>query len=273
MTNTEILYDVRDGVATITLNRPDKLNAWTRTMAAEVRAAVQDAGADARVRAIVVTGAGRGFCAGADMNLLGAVASDRAVVQGAPDEAPLTDTDGLAANYEGSFGYLMRVGKPVIAAINGPVAGIGLCFALYCDLRLIADGAKLTTAFARRGLVAEHGISWLLPRLVGPMHALDLLLSARTVGAAEAAQMGLARLLPHDGFAAAAHAVAVELAQHASPRSMRVIKRQVHDAMFQSLAQAVQVADREMFASFDSEDFREGVAHFVAKRPPAFTGR
>jgi enoyl-CoA hydratase/carnithine racemase len=273
MKTTEILYDIRDGVATITLNRPDKLNAWTRTMADEVRAAVQSAGGDDRVRAIVVTGAGRGFCAGADMSLLGAVASDRSVARRAPEQAPGAGGDELAANYEGSFGYLMRVGKPIIAAINGPVAGIGLCFTLYCDLRLIADGAKLTTAFARRGLVAEHGISWLLPRLVGPMHALDLLLSARTVGAAEAAQMGLARLLPQEGFADAAHAVAVELAQHSSPRSMRVIKRQLHDAMFQSLAQAVQVADREMFESFGSEDFREGVAHFIEKRPPAFSGR
>jgi enoyl-CoA hydratase/carnithine racemase len=105
------------------------------------------------------------------------------------------------------------------------------------------------------------------------MHALDLLLSARTVGAAEATLMGLARMLPQEGFADAAHAVAVELAQHSSPRSMGVIKRQVHDAMFQSLGQAVQVADREMFESFGSEDFREGIAHFVEKRPPAFTGR
>jgi enoyl-CoA hydratase/carnithine racemase len=127
-------------------------------MATEVRAAVLAAGDDESVRAIVVTGAGRGFCAGADMNLLGAVASDRSVVQHARDEAAGADTDGLAANYQGSFGYLMRVGKPIIAAINGPVAGIGLCFTLYCDIRLMADGAKLTTAFARRGLIAEHGI-------------------------------------------------------------------------------------------------------------------
>jgi len=165
------------------------------------------------------------------------------------------------------------VRKPVIAAINGPVAGIGLCFALYCDIRLMADGAKLTTAFARRGLIAEHGISWMLPRLIGPMRALDLLLSARAVPASEVAKMGLVKLLPQEGFADAAHAAAVELAQLSSPRSMAVIKRQVYDALFQSLAQAAEVADLEMFKSFGSEDFREGVAHFVEKRPPAFTGR
>jgi enoyl-CoA hydratase/carnithine racemase len=274
MAHTEILYAVHDRVATITLNRPDKLNAWTRVMDAEVRAAIRAADADSGVRVIVVTGAGRGFCAGADMNLLSSVASDRALAeQRAHAQAAATAADGLAANYEPSFGYLMRMGKPVIAAINGPVAGIGLCFALYCDLRLMADNAKLTTAFARRGLIAEHGISWLLPRLVGPMHAMDLLLSARTVAAAEAAQMGLARLLAAEGFGAAVQAQAAELANLSSPRSMGVIKRQVYDALMQPLGEAVRIADDEMRRSFASEDFREGVAHFVEKRPPAFSGR
>ncbi len=277
MAYTEVLYNVRDRVATITLNRPDKLNAWTRVMNTEMRAAIEAADADAGVRAIVVTGAGRGFCAGADMFLLSSVASDRALAEQraqAPAAGTVpTDGDALAANYEPSFGYLMRVRKPVIAAINGPVAGIGLCFALYCDLRLMADNAKLTTAFARRGLIAEHGISWLLPRLVGPMHAMDLLLSARTVAAAEAAQMGLVKLLPAESFADAAQAVATELAQLSSPRSMGVIKRQLYDALMQPLGEAVRTADDEMRKSFTSEDFREGVAHFVEKRPPAFSGR
>jgi enoyl-CoA hydratase/carnithine racemase len=273
MTYTEILYETRERVATITLNRPDKLNAWTRTMDFEVRAAVQFAADDPDVRAIVVTGAGRGFCAGADMSLLGGIATDRAVAGDVRQAATAPAGDSLTANYVAAFGYLLRVRKPVIAAINGPVAGIGLCFTLYCDIRLMADGAKLTTAFARRGLVAEHGISWMLPRLIGPMHALDLLLSARTVPAAEVAQMGLVKLLPQEGFAAAAQAAAVELAQLSSPRSMGVIKRQVYDALFQSLAQAAEVADLEMFKSFGAEDFREGVLHFVEKRPPAFTGR
>jgi len=137
----------------------------------------------------------------------------------------------------------------------------------------MAAGAKLTTAFARRGLIAEHGISWFLPRLVGPMNALDLLYSARLVPAAEAAQMGLVKLLPQEGFAEAAHAQAMELAQLSSPRSMAVIKRQIYDALTQPLAEAAQIADEEMHKSFSSEDFREGVAHFIEKRAPAFTGR
>ena len=262
MSYTEILYKTRDRVATITLNRPDKLNAWTRTMDAEVRAAMLAAADDPEVRAIVVTGAGRGFCAGADMNLLGSVVTGDVQLPAAPP-----------ADEDRSFAYLLRLGKPVIAAINGPVAGIGLCFTLFCDLRLMAAGAKLTTAFARRGLVAEHGISWFLPRLVGPMNALDLLYSARLVPAAEAAQMGLVKLLPQEGFAEAAHAQAMELAQLSSPRSMAVIKRQIYDALTQPLAEAAQIADEEMHKSFSSEDFREGVAHFIEKRAPAFTGR
>jgi len=268
MNTTEIRYDIRDQVATITLNRPERLNAWTRVMSDEVRAAVLAAAADAQVRALVITGAGRGFCAGADMNLLGGLAAQP------PAQPAVAAADaGRDAQDPGTFGYLLRVGKPIVAAINGPVAGIGLCLALFCDLRLMADGAKLTTAFARRGLIAEHGSSWMLPRLVGPMAALDLLMSARTVSAGEAAQMGLVRLLPEPDFAASAHAVALELAQWSSPRSMAVIKRQVYDALTQSCTQAIEVADREMVASFASEDFREGVAHFVERRAPAFTGR
>ena len=273
MTYADILYNVQDQIATITLNRPDKLNAWTRVMDSEVRHALEAAAQDPAVRVMVVTGAGRGFCAGADMNLLSGISSGEVRRQAPPDGSAEPPADGLEANYTASFGYLQHLGKPVIAAINGPVAGIGLCFALYCDIRLMADGAKLTTSFARRGLIAEHGISWWLPRLIGPMHALDLLLTARTLAAAEAAQMGLVKLLAAEGFGNAVGDYAKALAQLSSPRSMAVIKRQLFEAQFQSLAEAVAVADREMMQSFTSEDFKEGVAHFVEKRAPAFSGR
>ncbi len=274
---TDILYTVRDAIATITLNRPDKLNAWTRAMESDVRTAMHAAAADPQVRVIVVTGAGRGFCAGADMNLLSGISSSESGGDGQRQPVPGVSTEAVSnamdANYAASFGYVQRIGKPVIAAINGPIAGIGLCFALYCDIRLMAEGAKLTTSFARRGLIAEHGISWLLPRLIGPMQALDLLLSARTVTATEAALLGLARLLPADGFGEAAMAYAKELAQFSSPRSMGIIKRQLFEAQFQTLGDAVEIANADMLQSFKSEDFREGVAHFVEKRAPAFTGR
>lgn len=269
----DITVGVDERVCTITLNRPDRLNAWTERMEGEMRAAVLAAEADDTVRAIVVTGAGRGFCAGADMDILEAgVASGGAEPQAAPP--PAADAlQGLARNYAWRFSYLLQVKKPVFAAINGPIAGIGLCMALFCDFRYMAEGQKLTTAFAKRGLIAEHGASWMLPRLVGLTHALDLLMSARTLVTAEAAQIGLVKALPADGFLAAVQTVARELVHSASPRSIGVIKRQVYDGLFQDLDQAWRRADEDMAASFASEDFKEGVAHFLEKRAPRFTGR
>jgi enoyl-CoA hydratase/carnithine racemase len=251
---------VQDGVALVTLNRPDRLNAWTTELEFAYFATLEQCAESEDVRAIVVTGAGRGFCAGADMDDLQALGEDGV-------------SAGERARERRPQSFPLSIPKPIVAAINGPCAGIGLVQALMCDIRFAAEGAKLTTAFARRGLVAEHGISWFLPRLVGPMNALDLLYSARLVPAAEAAQMGLVKLLPQEGFAEAAHAQAMELAQLSSPRSMAVIKRQIYDALTQPLAEAAQIADEEMHKSFSSEDFREGVAHFIEKRAPAFTGR
>lgn len=264
----EILYKVEDRVATVTLSRPDKLNAWTAVMAGELREALTKAQADDGVRAIVITGAGRGFCSGADMSRLAAAAAGRSTLG-----APPAPTEGLEANFAQRMSYMLAINKPIIAAINGPVAGVGLVAALYCDIRYMAAGAKLTTAFARRGLIAEHGIAWLLPRLVGPMHALDLLCSARSVAAEEAEKMGLVRVLPAEGFREGVQARAAEIANLASPRSTRIIKKQVYEAMFQSLAQATAIANREQEICRDTEDFREGVAHYLEKRKPSFTGR
>jgi enoyl-CoA hydratase/carnithine racemase len=258
-------------VRTITLSRPDKLNAWTQVMDEEVRHAVTSAENDPAVRVVIITGAGRGFCAGADMNLIGSIADGGADKKRMQSIEPAGGT--LESNYGRKFGYLLRFPKPIIAAINGPVAGIGLCLTLFCDFRYMAQGAKLTTAFARRGLIAEHGSSWLLPRLIGTMNALDLLCSARTVMAEEAAAMGLVRTLPADNFLAAVQDFAARLAVESSPRSMGVMKRQVYDSFFQSLDEATYRADVEMAASFDSEDFKEGVAHYMEKRAPAFTGK
>ncbi len=265
----EVLYSVADRVATITLNRPDRLNAWTGDMADQLRAAFTRADADGEVRAIVVTGAGRGFCAGADMaRLSSAAAGKRQLI--ADDDAP---TDGLAANFAQRLSYILAVRKPIIAAINGPVAGIGFVLTLYCDIRYMAEGAKLTTAFVRRGLIAEHGAAWMLPRLIGPMNALDLLCSARPVDAKEAETMGLVRVLAAEGFLPAVKSRAAEIANLASPRAVAIIKRQVYEGLFQSLAEATAIANREQELCRDTEDFREGVAHFVEKRAPRFTGR
>lgn len=265
---TEILYQVQDRVATITLNRPEKLNAWTTVMAAELRAALATAEADEGVRAIIITGAGRGFCSGADMSRLAAAAAGKSTLG-----APPAPTGGIEANFEQRLSYMLAIKKPILAAINGPVAGVGLVVTFYCDIRYMAAGAKLTTAFARRGLIAEHGIAWLLPRLIGPMNALDLLYSARSVEAEEADKMGLVRVLPAEGFRQAVQARAAEIANLSSPRSTRIIKKQVYEALFQSLAEATAIANREQEICRDTEDFREGVAHFLEKRKPIFTGR
>ncbi len=278
MSYQDILYAVDDGIATITLNRPDKLNAWTRVMEREVRAALTEASADDAVRVIILTGAGRGFCAGADMDSLSGI-SDAGRAGGVPDTdqievGPVAGGLDLPADFHRRNTYYPTVPKPIIAAINGPCAGIGLVLALYADMRFASDAAVFTTAFARRGLVAEHGISWMLPRLVGPPAAMDLLLSARKVYAVEALQMGLVnQVFPAAEFMEQVTAYAKELASMVSPRSMRVMKQQVYTALLQDLTAAVETGDREMVASFDSEDFKEGVAHFVEKRAPAFTGR
>ncbi len=275
MPSQEALYQVGDRVATITLNRPEKLNAWTAVMEQEVRSAIEDAERDDQVRVIVLTGAGRGFCAGADMSLLSSVAG-RGLDESTRDRALQTGAarKGVRSDFQKKYSYFPAVAKPMIAAINGPVVGLGLVIAMYCDLRWASDAARFSTAFARRGLIAEYGMAWMLPRLVGLPNALDLLLSARTIDAAEALRMGLVnQVFPNDVFSERVGENARDMASNVSPRSLRVIKRQVYDAMFQTLSEAFETSEREMLASLQSKDFKEGVAHFIEKRAPAFTGR
>ena len=276
MTYEDLLYESAEGIAAITLNRPQALNAYTAAMGQSLESAVAAAVADDAVRVIVITGAGRGFCAGADMNLLQKITpGGRRVSQAQNVKHDFRSSLGpdVGAHYGGRFGYLLQCRKPVIAAINGPAAGLGLVLALYADIRFAASEAKLTTSFAQRGLIAEHGISWLLPRLVGAAHALDLLLSARKLGAAEAERIGLVnRSLPQATFMQDVIAYASAIAKTVSPRSTAVIKAQIWKAQFQDFNEALALADGEMQKSFASADFKEGVAHFVEKRAPAFTG-
>ncbi len=271
----EILYEVRDGVAVITLNRPDKLNAWTTRMAEEIQDASLGACDDAAVRVILITGAGRGFCAGADMKLLADMGGGRA--QTARDDsadAPRPRPTGVRPDFSHKYTYFPALPKPVIAAINGPVAGIGLVLTLYCDIRIAAEDARFTTAFVQRGLIAEYGGAWLAPRIMGLTNALEVFLSGRMFDGREARELGLvSRVLPSEGFAAAALDYARDLAAHNSPRSMRVMKQQIWESLFQGLDAAVALSLEEMQASIASEDFKEGVAHFLEKRPPRFNGR
>ena len=275
----EILYDVVDRIATITLNRPDRLNAYTGVMADSIKCAMAEAATDFRVRAIVITGAGRGFCAGADMSILAGQAQASRYRSG---QAELREVDAKFASSLGPdlnqefrdgerFGYFAKTKKPIIAAINGPVAGIGLVMVLYADLRFAAESAVFTTSFAQRGLIAEHGMSWLLPRLVGQANALDLLLSARKVNAQEAQEMGLVnKVFATDNFQQSVRAYARLLCDTVSPRSMAVMKAQVWKSNFQDFNDALHVADNEMKASLEGPEFKEGVTHFLEKRAPRF---
>ena len=257
---TELIYTVQEGVGLITFNRPERLNAWTPNLELELKAVLEHAQQDVDVRCLVLTGAGKGFCAGMDMTVLGS----------AQRKAFATDSqEDLLQRY----GYLFGFDKPLIAAINGAAVGVGLCLALYCDVRYIASGAKVATPYTRRGLVAEHGLAWLLPRLIGPLHATDLLLSGRTVEGQEASQMGMALLLPAEGFLDAVMKYAKDLASSCSPRSMRIIKRQLLQARYQTFGQATQMGDREIALCRDTLDFKEGVQHFLEKRQPHFTGQ
>ena len=268
----EILYEVEDPVATIRLNRPAVLNAWTDRMGAEVRHAFAQAEDDRRVVAIVLTGAGRGFCSGADLKKLRGLTLGEGQGADIPPELAADPGDPeVGPDFRGAYTYLMSIRKPVIAAINGPTAGMAVPIALACDLRFASDRATFTTAFSRRGLVAEWGIAWLLGRVVGPAFALDLLFSARRVDAAEAERIGLVnRVLPHDELLPFVREYARDLAAHCSPASMAIMKRQVYQQLHAALGPSEREAVQLMLESFKRPDFREGVVSFLEKRPPRF---
>jgi enoyl-CoA hydratase/carnithine racemase len=249
-----VRYEVSDGVAVITLNRPEVLNAWTIEMGQQYLRNLDRAAVDVEVRAVVLTGAGRGFCAGADMSML------RDLMAGvrAPDDAIRPDLDTEPA-----------VPKPVIAAINGPCVGLGLSRALYCDVRFASHSVTLSSAFARRGLPAEDGTAWLLPRIIGWSRALDLMLSGRPVPASEAATIGLVDHVVDDALSAAL-SYARDLAALCSPASMREIKARVWGDAAGTLRDANDRADQLLLAALTRPDLAEGVMSFQERRAPNF---
>jgi enoyl-CoA hydratase/carnithine racemase len=255
-----VLYELREpGIALLTLNRPERLNAWNGPLAARYFELLDQAAADPAVKVIVVTGAGKGFCAGADMDTLQGIGASAG--------------DGGAESAAGGRPqhHTTTVPKPVIAAINGACAGIGMVQALMCDIRFAAAGAKFTTAFSRRGLIAEYGMSWVLPRLIGTSRAMDVLFSGRVFLAEEAAAMGLvSEVVAPEHLLDRTLEYAADLAVHASPTSMAVMKQQVYADQTRGLVAATDDAIELMTASLRRGDFREGVASFLQKRPPAF---
>jgi enoyl-CoA hydratase/carnithine racemase len=258
-----VLYEVRDsGVAVLTLNRPERMNGWGGGLATTFYARLDDAEADADVRAIVVTGSGRAFCAGADMGNLNTISNASVDAEG-------TDVSKLVGSRHPH--HLMNMRKPVIAAINGACAGMGLTLALVCDVRFAAEGAKFTTSFARRGLIAEYGISWILPRVVGWGAAMDLLLSGRVFLADEAAVLGLVKeVVPPDQLLPLAIGYAEDIAANCAPSSLAVIKQQVYADTMRDVFEASAVAEKLMHESMLRPDFIEGITSFFEKRPPNF---
>jgi enoyl-CoA hydratase/carnithine racemase len=262
----QITYEVADGVLTITLNRPDRLNAFTATMGRELIAAFDAADADDDVRAVIVTGAGRGFCAGADLGGGGETFDWREVQT---DDAVPRDTGGTV---------VLRIFdslKPVIAAINGPAVGVGVTMTLPMDIRLVADDAKLGFVFVRRGIVPEAASSWFLPRIVGISQAMEWVSTGRVFDAGEAVAGGFARSAhPGDELLGAARALAAEIVENAAPVSVALARRMMWTMLGAAHPMEAHQADsRAMFARGQSADAREGVTSFLEKRPAAFTDR
>jgi len=266
-------YEVADPIATITLKRPDQLNALTGDMLRELTEAVAAAERDERAVAILLTGAGRGFCAGADLNGLKSTADAGGRSDGDKrEEAPAAPGDpAMGDDFSVSYTYLLKVRKPILAAINGPCAGLGFAIAMLCDMRFASDRSKFTTAFANRGLIAEHGTSWILPRLIGPSNALDILWSGRKFMADEALKLGVVnRVIEHDDLIAESRAYLEMLAANSAPNSLRIIKQQVYKHLMMGLGDSMRESNSLMEESLTRSDFQEGVNSFLERRPPQF---
>jgi enoyl-CoA hydratase/carnithine racemase len=258
------------GVAIVTLDRPDRLNAWTGRMHTEHRAAFAHLEADPSVRAVVVTGAGRAFCAGADTAALDGHAAAGRYDPGTPPDLARPG-HGVRPELDHAFAWHYGLRFPVVAAVNGPAAGVGLVLACYCDLRFVADDAKLTTSAPRLGLPAEYGLSWVLPRLVGIGHAADLLISSRIVLGDEAARIGLAnRSMPADEVLPAALAWAHQVADEVAPSSAALAKAQLYADLHRDVGTAVEVSERLLEETIAGPDYAEGVRAWLDRRPPAF---
>jgi enoyl-CoA hydratase/carnithine racemase len=255
-----IRYEVEDPVAVITLDRPDKLNALTYPMLASIRAAVEQAARDRRVVGIVVTGAGRGFCSGLDASALVDVTS-----------AGSASRPRAAGGVPGMFTWLLSIPKPVVAAVNGVAAGGGFVLTVMSDIRIASTAASFTAVFSKRGLIAEHGTTWILPRLVGAGNALDLLWSSRRIGAAEAQRIGLVQqVVEPDALLAAARAYVVDLAENVSPASMADTKRLLYRDLGIGYPEALDEIEEAQWVALDRVDAREGAAALVEKRAPRF---
>lgn len=268
----EIIYEIDGAAATITLNRPKTLNALTSLTQAEVRHALDASERNSDVIGTVLTGAGKGFCSGVDMNALGNMSkAGKSIGEAYPHlkAAPGNPDDDV--NYKSSPGYFLGLRKPLIAAVNGACAGLGFSYATFCDMRFVDSNARFITSFSPRGLIAEHGTCWMLPRLIGPSNALDLFWSSRKMDAEEAYRIGYANRLCEAGESvSAAQKYLNDMAGTAAPLSIMAMKKQVYKHMMQDFGPAMEETAEWMKVSLAHDDFKEGVASFIEKRPPNF---
>jgi enoyl-CoA hydratase/carnithine racemase len=265
-------YSVEAGVATLVLSRPERLNSWTGRMHTEYRYLLERAERDPEVRVIVLTGAGRGFCAGADTAAL-----ETHVARGGYDPGTPPDLAnpgyGVRPEFDANFAFQFGLTKPIIAAINGPAAGVGLVMACYADLRFAARGQKLTTAHGRLALPAEYGLSWLLPRMIGLVKANDILLSSRVFLTDEAYEMGLLNgLLEPDELMPHTYAYARKMAAEVAPGSLRQTKRQIYTDLHRDVGTSVREADALLDEMMKQPDYKEAVAAYGQKRAARWTG-
>ena len=277
MNFAEIIYDKSDRIATVTFNRPEKMNAWTPTMGAETRTALLDADRDPTIGAIIVTGAGRAYCAGADMGGLSEISSGRARASGAGSSPSPDQEEWLRAqrpDYRNQYAYVLGLSKPVIGAINGACVGLGFTTCLYQDIRIASENARMGLIFVQRGLAIEHGSSWMLPRIVGVARAVELAVTGRLVDADEALRIGLVhRVVPQASLIETAREVAGHIANKCAPLGVSEAKKLVWRHLFTDLATAIREDDESMTMMTRSEDFKEGVRAFNEKRPAKYQGR
>jgi enoyl-CoA hydratase/carnithine racemase len=277
MNFAEIIYDKSDRIATVTFNRPGKMNAWTPTMGAETRTALLDADRDPTIGAIIVTGAGRAYCAGADMGGLSEISSGRATATGGGSSPSPDQEEWLRAqrpDYRNQYAYVLGLSKPVIGAINGACVGLGFTTCLYQDIRIASENARMGLIFVQRGLAIEHGSSWMLSRIVGVARAVELAVTGRLVDADEALRIGLVhRVVPQAKLIETAREVAGHIANNCSPLGVSEAKKLVWRHLFTDLATAIREDDESMTMMTRSEDFKEGVRAFIEKRPAKYQGR
>jgi enoyl-CoA hydratase/carnithine racemase len=268
-----IRYQVEAGVAELRLFRPKRMNAWTGRMHTEYRYCLLQAAEDPAVGAIVVTGEGRGFCVGADAAALSGHVEKGGYDPGTPD--PLAEPGfGTYDAFDANFAYHFGIHKPIIAAVNGPAAGVGLALACYADLRLACPGLNFSTAHGKLNFPAEFGLSWLLPRIVGLGRANDLLLSSRKFTSEEGLAMGLFnRLVDPEDLAAEAHGWARQLVETVSPRALAETKRQIYVDQHRDLRSAVEDSEALLEVMSREPDYKEGVSAFLEGRKPQWGPR